>query len=87
MSGVLTVPQRNLLLAMYKAHPKRLHHVNEPGFKVPLLDALARLGFVEFSESTNYRLRDPRYHARLTSLGRREAKLLEHFYEEKRGTR
>lgn len=76
---IMTVPQRQLLLAMYTAGPRVLHHVNKLGFKVPLLHALARLGFVELSQSTNYRLRDPRYNGRLTAAGRREAKLLEHF--------
>lgn len=69
---VLTVPQRRLLLAMYFAGPRVLHHVNELGFKVPLLETLVSKGYAEFSKESHWR-------GKLTPFGRREAKLLEHF--------
>lgn len=68
----LTVPQRRLLLAMYFAGPRVLHHVNALGFKVPLLETLVSKGYAEFSKESHWR-------GRLTAFGRREAKLLEHF--------
>lgn len=74
----LTVPQRQLLLAMYAASPTRLHRIGAKGigWRQPVLAALVRAGYAEYSKSNR---NDRDWWGKLTALGRREAKALEHF--------
>ena len=75
---ILTVPQRKLLLAMYAAGPSILHRIGTTGigWRQPVLAALVRAGYAEFSKSNR---NDRDWWGRLTAVGRREAKALEHF--------
>lgn len=71
---VLTPPQRKLLLAMHHAHPKRMHHVHDLGFRMPLLRALVRKGYAEHGKADWKN--DFWWKGRLTAFGRKEARLL-----------
>jgi hypothetical protein len=72
----LTPAQRKLLVRMYRASPTRILRVNDLGFKMPVLVELVRKGYAIYGK-TPYGDRD-QWRGKLTSAGRREAKLLEH---------
>lgn len=74
----LTPPQRRLLLAMFHAHPRRMHRVGDLGERMPVLRALVRAGFAEHGKATWKN--DWYWNGRLTAAGRREAKELDHFW-------
>lgn len=70
----VTRPQRRLLLAMFDAGARRVHHVNDLGSRLPAMLNLKRAGLVE-STRADYR---GLWRGRLSRLGLMLAKKLKH---------
>lgn len=77
LDKILTSPQKNLLVAMYRVGPTRLHHIHDIyvggvhlKFRLPVIRKLVKLGLVENGKVFH----EGKWEGRLTTVGRREAK-------------